>query len=202
MKRLEMAGDTSTRESLLKDYYFDGMETCAVDGMCAGVCPVEINTGDLIKRLRRENHSAFQNKMALWVAGNFRLLEGSTRCALKIGFVLNRLFGKNFMKNLTSAGRKVLPFLPLWSNFMGKPPGVLKITTNKEHYTHFLKTSHSQYLFPGCVSRMMWASDHLFLSVCKKANIASYRLVTIRTMLRSNFSSKVLPKLSLTANQQ
>jgi D-lactate dehydrogenase len=175
MKRLEMAGDNSTREALLKDYYFDGMETCAVDGMCAGVCPVEINTGDLIKRLRRENHSAFQNKMALWVAGNFRLLEGSTRCALKIGFVLNRLFGKNFMKNLTSAGRKVFPFLPLWSNFMGKPPGVLKnLQTIENTHNSLLKTSHATIIYlPGCVSRMMGGDCfNLFLSVCKKANIS------------------------------
>src|SRR5215204_2068084 len=53
MKRLEEAGDTATRKVLLKEFNYDGINTCAVDGMCATNCPVDINTGDLIKRLRR-----------------------------------------------------------------------------------------------------------------------------------------------------
>lgn len=171
MKRLETAGDTATRNALLKDYYFDGMETCAVDGMCSIVCPVEINTGDLIKRLRSENHSTFQNKTALRVAQNFKLMEGSTRLALKTGFVLNRLFGKNFMKNLTSASRKIIPAVPLWSNFMSRPPKVLKKTQTAEKSPH-TDTSQVVY-FSSCVTRMMGGdSFNLFLSVCQKANIS------------------------------
>lgn len=48
------AGDTALAESLEKDYDYDGKQTCAVDGMCQTACPVQINTGLLIKRLRRE----------------------------------------------------------------------------------------------------------------------------------------------------
>ncbi|MDQ3063603.1 MAG: FAD-binding oxidoreductase [Acidobacteriota bacterium] len=168
MKRLETAGDFATRDALLKDYYFDGMETCAVDGMCASVCPVEINTGDLIKRLRRESHSAFQNKWALRVAKNFKLVEDSMRLALKTGFILNRFLGKNFMKNLTLTGKKLFPALPLWSNFMSKPPQVLKNIKRTEN------THHSQIIyFPSCISRMMGGDCiNLFLSVCQKAAIS------------------------------
>jgi D-lactate dehydrogenase len=175
MKRLETAGDTATREALLKDYYFDGMETCAVDGMCATVCPVEINTGDLIKRLRRENHSAFQNKLARRTAKNFKLLEGSARLALKTGFALNRLFGKNFMKNLTSAGRRVFPAFPLWSNFMSRPPRSLKNIQPAENNSDSLpKTDRSAIVyFPSCITRMMGGEAlDLFLRVCKKAGLS------------------------------
>lgn len=168
MKRLETAGDTATKKALLKDYYYDGMETCAVDGMCGAVCPVAINTGDLIKRLRGENHSAFQNKMALRIARNFSLLEGSTRLALKTGFVFNRLLGKNFMKNLTSLSKRIFPAMPLWSNFMSRPPRML---TNNQSLQN---TARSQIVyFPSCISRMMGGdSFDLFLSVCKKAGIS------------------------------
>ncbi|HYP51815.1 MAG TPA: FAD-linked oxidase C-terminal domain-containing protein, partial [Pyrinomonadaceae bacterium] len=167
MKRLENAGDTATRNALLEDYYFDGLETCAVDGMCSTVCPVGINTGDLIKRLRSENHSAFQNKMALKAAKNFSLLEGSTRLALKTGFVLNRVFGDDFMKNLTSASKKVFPTLPGWSNFMNQPAKLKAIRTPKNAH-------HSAIIFfPGCISRMMGGEViKLFLSVCQKADIS------------------------------
>lgn len=163
MKRLETSGDNVTRNALLKDYYFDGMETCATDGMCATNCPVGINTGDLIKRLRAENHSAFQNKMALRMAKNFGYLEGSTRFALKTGFVFNSLFGRNFMRNLTAVSKKVLLPIPLWSNFIGRPP---KITQKAE-------TNADIIYFSSCISRMMGGETiNLFLSVCQKANIS------------------------------
>jgi D-lactate dehydrogenase len=40
---------------LIRDYQYEGVDTCAVDGMCATACPVQINTGDLVKRLRAEH---------------------------------------------------------------------------------------------------------------------------------------------------
>jgi D-lactate dehydrogenase len=75
IKRLEASGDTTTVQALLKDYKYEGIATCAVDGMCATQCPVDINTGDLIKRLKRENHSVFQNKVAKNIAIQFGFLK-------------------------------------------------------------------------------------------------------------------------------
>ncbi|WP_223692313.1 FAD-binding and (Fe-S)-binding domain-containing protein [Leifsonia poae] len=47
-------GDNALARELEKDYEYDGVETCAVDGMCQTACPVLINTGDLVRRLRAE----------------------------------------------------------------------------------------------------------------------------------------------------
>jgi D-lactate dehydrogenase len=52
----DAAGDTALVKELAADYRYDAVETCAVDGMCATACPVGINTGDLVKRLRTEAH--------------------------------------------------------------------------------------------------------------------------------------------------
>ena len=46
------AGDHDLVRELEREYRYDAVETCAVDGMCATACPVLINTGDLTKRLR------------------------------------------------------------------------------------------------------------------------------------------------------
>lgn len=51
----EASGDTALAATLRKEYDYDGVETCAVDGMCQTACPVLINTGDLVRRLRAEN---------------------------------------------------------------------------------------------------------------------------------------------------
>ena len=50
----ESAGDEDLVRDLDRDYRYDGLDTCAVDGMCQTACPVLINTGDLVKRLRAE----------------------------------------------------------------------------------------------------------------------------------------------------
>jgi D-lactate dehydrogenase len=166
IKRLEESGDAATRATLLKDYQFDGMDTCATDGLCATNCPVDINTGDLVKRLRRENHSAFQNKMALRLAQNFGFLEKTARIVVQTGYTFNALFGKNFMRNATTIGRKVIPSLPLWSNQISKPPQLIESQLVE-------KDDLSIVYFSSCISRMMGGAIlNTFLSVCKKAGIS------------------------------
>ncbi|WP_191550787.1 FAD-binding and (Fe-S)-binding domain-containing protein [Kocuria rhizophila] len=53
----EERGDTALAARLRREYDYAGLQTCAVDGMCVTACPVHINTGDLVRRLRAENHS-------------------------------------------------------------------------------------------------------------------------------------------------
>ncbi|MGB4628572.1 MAG: FAD-binding and (Fe-S)-binding domain-containing protein [Propionicimonas sp.] len=54
IRTAELAGDTALAERLEDAYEYDGVHTCAVDGMCGTACPVLINTGLLVKKLRRE----------------------------------------------------------------------------------------------------------------------------------------------------
>lgn len=57
MQRARAAGDEALARDLEGDYDYEGVDTCAVDGMCQTACPVLINTGALVKRLRRENQN-------------------------------------------------------------------------------------------------------------------------------------------------
>lgn len=196
MKRLEESGDIATRNSLLKDYDYDVLETCAVDGMCATSCPVNINTGDLVKRLRRENHSSFQNKLAVSVAKHFKLLETVVKFSLKTGFLFNRVFGKKFMRRFTGGIKKIIPAMPLWSDQLKRPA---KKITGKE-----FATGNQQIIyFPSCISRMMGGDIGTdFLSVCQKAGINVIVPSTIKgTCCGQVFSSKGFDKaFRLTAN--
>lgn len=62
----EQRGDTETAEAIRKAYAYEGLQTCAVDGMCVTACPVGINTGDLVRRLRAEESGPVAN--AAWTA--------------------------------------------------------------------------------------------------------------------------------------
>lgn len=54
MAHAEAVGDADLFAQLRENYAYEGVETCAVDGMCQTACPVLINTGDLVRRLRSE----------------------------------------------------------------------------------------------------------------------------------------------------
>ncbi len=192
LKRLESDNQKNIHAEILKDYQFDGLDTCAVDGMCATDCPVDINTGELIKRLRRENHSQSANKTAVFVAKNFGMLETSARFALKSGFLINSFLGKNTMKGLTTTIKKVLPEFPLWTDEIGRPPSLriknskfkinedaVKIKNSKFKINGDVMPDTSQVLettkvvyFSSCISRMMGGDIlNTFQNVCKKANV-------------------------------
>lgn len=53
--RAESSGDRALAATLRAEYEYDGIQTCAADGMCQTACPVSIDTGQLITRLRAEN---------------------------------------------------------------------------------------------------------------------------------------------------
>ncbi|WP_247046314.1 FAD-binding and (Fe-S)-binding domain-containing protein [Arthrobacter rhizosphaerae] len=69
--RAEQAGDTALKAELENEYRYDGVETCAVDGMCQTACPVLIDTGQLVKRLRAESSNGIESAGWKAAAGNW-----------------------------------------------------------------------------------------------------------------------------------
>jgi D-lactate dehydrogenase len=174
LKKLQLEGDTAKYELLLNQSKYDVLDTCAVDGLCATACPVDINTGDLVKRLRRENHSAKANKFALFIAKHFKLTEQVIRVALKMGVGLNKLLGKNTMTKLTGGVKKMISAMPLWSAQINNPPhpAILK---NSNSITSL---ENAIVYFPACISRMLGTYEgkkknilQTFISICNKSGI-------------------------------
>jgi D-lactate dehydrogenase len=57
-ERARLDGDLDLVRELDREYDYDGLDSCAADGMCQTACPVSINTGALVKRLRAERGGA------------------------------------------------------------------------------------------------------------------------------------------------
>lgn len=172
---LKSANNRKRFNTLLKEYQYDGLDTCAVDGLCAAACPVDINTGDLVKRLRAENHTAFTNSLALMVARNFKTTATIISFALKFGAGINYIFGQFAMKRLTGTIRKMIPAFPLWSNQLNVTKGK---TRSGGHKTIDPKSDLQIVYFPSCISRVMGGSKDrkksipdTFLSIAGKAGI-------------------------------
>lgn len=167
LQRFKIAGETNQYNILLKEYQYQGLDTCATDGLCQADCPVDINTGDLVKRLRKEQHSNIANKLALTISKNFKTVEATTKLLIKTANLANSIVGKNFVQNFTAATKKIIPSFPLWWNEIGKVPSIVYNTPPQPQVVYFT----------ACLNRAFGAKPNgktlqeTFISVCGKANI-------------------------------
>ncbi|TDG36520.1 FAD-binding oxidoreductase [Pedobacter changchengzhani] len=171
--KLKDNNEKADYKNLLNDYQYDGLDTCAVDGLCATACPVDINTGSLVKRLRRENHNAFSNKVALMVAKNFKSVTWFVHSVINIANGINNVFGARAMINLTRGLKKIIPAVPLWSNQI-KPTKYFSQYLNKT----YLHPVPGVVYYPTCINRVMGGSAFgskniidTFISVSEKTGV-------------------------------
>jgi D-lactate dehydrogenase len=73
---------------LREQYDYDALATCATDGLCALACPVRIDTGALVRRLRAEAHAPWKRTLARYAAAHYAWVEAAARGALRAGRLL------------------------------------------------------------------------------------------------------------------
>lgn len=147
------AGNKKEYDQLLDQYQYDGLSTCAVDGLCAEACPVHINTGTLVKRLRNENHDKTANATAMRVARNFGTVAASVSVGLRSAALVNRLLGKNTVLRVTKGLKKVVSATPLWSNqLVPSSIGVARKLANN------VQAAKTVVYFTTCINRTMGGS--------------------------------------------
>ncbi len=159
ISRLRAGGavNKSQLASLTKDYRYAGLDTCALDGLCATACPVSINTGELTRRLRAENTTWWSNTSAGWMAGNFRLVENAIGAAVSLGHKIEppRAHRKikekhnNFPAGLAQWVERITGWrLPKWIGSISAPAKNLKnlgVLGGDKQFVYF----------PSCISRQL-----------------------------------------------
>ncbi len=134
-------------------FQYLGVDTCAATGLCAERCPVDINTGDLMRKLR-EDHSNMANSIAMWSANHFDVVTKATKVGLSI---VNGIHGVIGSKTLRKVSHTIHHYsnhrIPLWSASM--PTAAANIITPKIHTIGRLKIVY----FPSCASRTMGGTN-------------------------------------------
>ncbi|WP_439860882.1 FAD-binding and (Fe-S)-binding domain-containing protein [Pseudomonas sp. MBLB4136] len=114
-----------TRE-LERRYQYQGLDTCAATGLCAQRCPVGINTGDLVRKLR--GRDANQQWRADWLATHFAATLSAARLTLRAADGARRLLGAPLLTKVSSGLRTVSgQRLPQWSSAMPQAAQPLRI---------------------------------------------------------------------------
>ncbi|MFG3157909.1 FAD-binding and (Fe-S)-binding domain-containing protein [Streptomyces sp. NPDC048219] len=76
------AGDEERRRALEADYAYAAVDSCAADSLCVTACPVVIDTGAVMKRLRAERHGALSQRAGNAVARRWGSAVKGVRLAL------------------------------------------------------------------------------------------------------------------------
>jgi D-lactate dehydrogenase len=63
LARARNEGNDALVAELEGAHEYDVVDTCAADGMCQTACPVSINTGDLVRRLRKDSVTPLKQKV-------------------------------------------------------------------------------------------------------------------------------------------
>lgn len=152
VRRATALASGSERRELERAFRHDGVDTCAADGICSLACPVGINTGALVKRLRSERHSGIAERAGRVLAANFRVVEAVGRVALRAGHAFPALAKR----------------APMWIPSMPHPARRLSKTVVPDGIA-------AVYL-PACINRIFGTSRELslpqaFLALAERAGV-------------------------------
>ncbi|MFZ9876322.1 MAG: FAD-binding and (Fe-S)-binding domain-containing protein, partial [Candidatus Nanopelagicales bacterium] len=154
--------DQETLDAIKENYNYQAIDTCAVDGMCQTACPVHINTGDLVKRLRSENQSGVSQYLGFIASKNW----GKTTNLLSKLLTLAKKLPSSLVIPVNKIARQIggNNSLPLWNKELpnGGRPRVGKSINNPD-----------LLYFPSCTSSLYGEDSTIqsFLSLCNKAGL-------------------------------
>ncbi|HEN8797671.1 TPA: FAD-binding oxidoreductase [Pseudomonas putida] len=133
---------------LMKTFQYQGIDTCAATGLCAQRCPVGINTGELVKKLRSQ--AAGHTKTADWLAEHFNTALGGARLTLTAANTARKLLGAPRLARLSASMSKASNGrLPQWTAAMPQPLRPLQLSAASND-----ARPRVVYL-AACVSRVM-----------------------------------------------
>ncbi len=113
LQRREADGDTID-DSLQRVFEYQGLDTCAATGLCEQRCPVGINTGNLVRKLRTARYRKFES-IARWSADHFTTTTKAVAIGLNSADLGRRLLGNGTMTSLNRGLRKLShDKVPLW----------------------------------------------------------------------------------------
>ena len=168
MESARERGDKELLRQLTDDYVYEGVETCAADGMCAIACPVDINTGDLVRRLRAEAQGKFPSALADTAASNWSLISRAGATALSVAHALPA----PVVTRVTAIGRGLLgkEVVPLYDG--GLPRG----GASRKRLSRTVSHPQAVY-FPACVGTIFGPEaksegvQHAFITLAERAGI-------------------------------
>ncbi len=151
ISRLAHSGEEPHRLAQLRDAFeYLGDQTCATDGLCSLGCPVEIDTGKMIKDLRHQRATPLARRVAGFLADHMAAVTAGARFGLNLVDAAHTVLHTALLKNIAVGMRKLSgDRIPQWTPHM--PRGSRKIRAGSPAASGAPKVVY----FPSCITRAM-----------------------------------------------
>ena len=149
ISHLRETGENPKRlATLVKQYRYQGDQTCAGDGLCSTSCPMKINVADLTHLVRQEAlpQGSLGYKTGDFAARHFAGIKSGLRLTLDVARLGHNILGTSAMKGVAGALHKT--GLPLWTPAM---PGKSRQPKAGRVGDSDLKVVY----FPSCINQTM-----------------------------------------------
>jgi D-lactate dehydrogenase len=146
--RLKTTKNEAALQAWDKTFAYQGLETCAIDGLCSTRCPVGINTGELVRALKTEQNGDTAKKIAAYAQTHIAPITKMTRFGLNAAAFKGKVFGnQNFTKITQGFSKLTGDRSPVWHDAM--PRGA------KAEVPQSQGTNGKAVYFTACVTRSM-----------------------------------------------
>lgn len=119
MALAEENGHEARRAELAAEFEYAAVDSCAADSLCATACPVSIDTGAVMKRLRAERHGPFGRQAGRTAARHWAGAAVGVRAALSVAHALPDPLVRGATEVTRRLGASGL--VPAWTSDMPKP---------------------------------------------------------------------------------
>ncbi len=138
-------------ERIIDEYAYEAVDTCAGDSSCSIACPVDIDTGRVMKELRRDGAPALAQRVGVTLAKHWGIAEIAGRTALFAAKAIRPVIGDRGLSAITSLGRKIggEELVPSWIAELPGPAPALPPTE---------RAGAEAVFFAACINRIFGAS--------------------------------------------
>ncbi len=147
----ETGSDPERLKTLVKQYRYQGDQTCAGDGLCSTSCPMKINVADLTHLVRQEMlpPGSMGYRTGDFAARHMAGIKSGLRLVLDTARLGHNVLGTAAMQGVAKGLHKA--GLPLWTPAM---PG----KTRQPHVGPRLGVADKVVYFPSCINQTMGLS--------------------------------------------
>ena len=175
----ETGADPGRLAKLVKQYRYQGDQTCAGDGLCATSCPMGINVADLTHLIRQEAlpQGSMGYKVGNFAARHFAGVKSGLRLVLDTARLGHNVLGTGAMNGIAGALHKV--GMPLWTPTMpgkARQPLAGRIGPRQD-------VAGKVVYFPSCIHQTMGLSkgspveNSLVIEMVRLCSKAGYQVI-------------------------
>lgn len=159
---LRSAGKDDQADELAADFEYSGVQTCAADGMCQTACPVGIDTGSLVRRMRASQQGSLAQAGGRVAARRWATASALAGRGLTLARSVPRLAEAGSRMGRRIAGEDVVP---AWSRDL--PGGGSARRTSHE-------VTAEVVLMSSCTGAMFGSAQpatEAFLTLCRRSGV-------------------------------